>query len=283
MSDKSESSPGNGAATDPQGAGSGTDKAAEKPAEKPANGEASAKTEGKAESKPEARSEKDLALDALAEAKADAQKNRDQWVRSAADFDNFRKRARRDIDDAKKAGREELLKDFLPVFDNLERALVSAQRATEVKPVVDGLTMVMKQFADTLGRSGIQKVPTKGAQFDPTMHEAIQQVESDETPGTVVAEVQAGYLQGERLVRAALVVVAQPRASQGASQGASPGASPGAAQAASPAGAKDETQKDETQKDETQKDETKNVAAEDAGAAPSGESGASQGEGKAEG
>jgi len=150
--------------------------------------------------------------DALAEARAEAQKNRDQWVRTAADYDNFRKRSRREVEDSRKSGREELLKDFLPVFDNLERALQSAQRATEVKGVVDGLTMIMKQFADTLGRSGITKVPTKGNLFDPTMHEAIQQVESDEPPGTVVAEVQAGYMQGERLVRAALVVVAQPRA-----------------------------------------------------------------------
>ncbi len=150
--------------------------------------------------------------DALAEARAEAQKNREQWVRTAADYDNFRKRSRREVEDSRKSGREELLKDFLPVFDNLERALQSAQRATEVKGVVDGLTMIMKQFGDTLGRSGITKVPTKGNMFDPSLHEAIQQVESDEVPGTCVAEVQAGYLQGDRLIRAALVVVAQPRA-----------------------------------------------------------------------
>ncbi len=150
--------------------------------------------------------------DALAEARAEAQKNREQWVRTAADYDNFRKRSRREVEDSRKSGREELLKDFLPVFDNLERALQSAQRATEVKGVVDGLTMIMKQFGDTLGRSGITKVPTKGNLFDPSLHEAIQQVESDEVPGTCVAEVQAGYMQGDRLIRAALVVVAQPRA-----------------------------------------------------------------------
>jgi molecular chaperone GrpE len=160
--------------------------------------------------------------DPLAEAKAEAQKNRENWVRTAADFDNFRKRARREVDEAKKSGREDLLKDFLPVFDNLERALQSAQRATEVKPVVDGLNMVMKQFNDMLGRSGITKVPTKGAQFDPTMHEAIQQVESDEPPGTVVAEVQGGYMQGDRLVRAALVVVSQPRANAEPAAGDAP-------------------------------------------------------------
>ena len=91
--------------------------------------------------------------------------------------------------------------------------MTSAERATEVKPVSDGLRMVLRQFADTLGRSGITKVPTVGSPFDPGLHEAIQQVETDEhPPGTVVAEVQPGYLQGDRLVRAAMVVVAKPKA-----------------------------------------------------------------------
>lgn len=153
--------------------------------------------------------------DPLAEAKAEALRFKDQWMRSAADFDNFRKRTRRELDDTRKAGREELLKDLLPVFDNLERAMTSAERATEVKPVADGLKMVLRQFADTLGRSGITKVPTVGSQFDPGVHEAIQQVETDETPpGTVVAEVQPGYLQGDRLVRAAMVVVAKPKSAE---------------------------------------------------------------------
>ena len=99
------------------------------------------------------------------------------------------------------------------MFDNLERAMTSAERATEVKPVSEGLKLVLRQFIDTLGRSGITKVPTMGLPFDPSMHEAIQQVETDEVaPGTVMAEVQPGYLQGERLVRAAMVVVAKPKA-----------------------------------------------------------------------
>lgn len=168
----------------------------------------------------EAKSEESEAAEAapadpLAEAKAEAQKNKDQWMRTAADFDNFRKRARREIDDARRTGREEMLKEFLPVFDNLERAIQSAQRAQEVKPVADGLNMILRQFIDTLGRVNIAKVPTVGKEFDPTVHEAIQQVESDEhPPGTVVAEVQPGYVQGERLVRPAMVVVAKPKAKE---------------------------------------------------------------------
>jgi molecular chaperone GrpE len=150
-------------------------------------------------------------LDPLAEAKAETQRFREQWMRSAADFDNYRKRARKELEDTRKSGREELLKDLLPVFDNLERAITSADRATEVKPVADGLKMVLRQFVDTLGRSGITKVGTMGSMFDPSLHEAIQQVETAEVPpGTVIAEVQPGYLQGDRLVRAAMVVVAKP-------------------------------------------------------------------------
>lgn len=153
--------------------------------------------------------------DPLADAKAEAQKNKEQWMRTAADFDNFRKRARREIDDARRGGREDMLKEFLPVFDNLERAIQSAQRATEIKAVADGLTMILRQFIDTLGRVNITKVPTTGKEFDPSVHEAIQQVETDEhTPGTVVAEVQPGYVQGDRLVRPAMVVVAKPKAKE---------------------------------------------------------------------
>ena len=152
-------------------------------------------------------------VDPVAEAKAESARFKEQWMRSAADFDNFRKRSRKELEDTRKAGREELLKDLLPVFDNLERAMSSAERATEVKPVSDGLKLVLRQFTDTLGRSGITKVPTLGQPFDPSMHEAIQQVETDDVaPGTVMAEVQPGYLQGERLVRAAMVVVAKPKA-----------------------------------------------------------------------
>jgi molecular chaperone GrpE len=160
--------------------------------------------------------------DPVAEAKAEAARMKDQWMRTAADFDNFRKRARRELEDSRKAGKEDLLKEFLPVFDNLERAIQSAQRATDVKAVTDGLQMILRQYLDTLARGGITKVPTVGARFDPSHHEAIQQVETDEQPaGMVVAEVQPGYVQGDRLIRAAMVVVAKPRSDDASSGGAS--------------------------------------------------------------
>lgn len=151
--------------------------------------------------------------DPLAKAQAEVAKFKDAWMRTAADFDNFRKRSRKEIDDARKAGREDLLKELLSVFDNLERALQGAQRAQDVKAVVEGLSMILKMFESTLARSGITKVPTTGQTFDPTVHEAIQQVETDaQPPGTIVSEVQPGYMNGDRLVRAAMVVVAKPKA-----------------------------------------------------------------------
>jgi len=152
-------------------------------------------------------------VDPLAQAQAEATRLRDAWLRTAADFDNFRKRARRELEEARRGGREDLVKSLLPVFDNLDRALQSSQRSTDVKAMAEGLSMVQRQFVDALGREGLTRVATVGQPFDPNLHEAIQQVETDShPPGTVIAEVQSGYMQGDRLLRAAMVVVARPKA-----------------------------------------------------------------------
>jgi molecular chaperone GrpE len=148
----------------------------------------------------------------LEEAQAEVARVRDQLLRTAADFDNFRKRTRREVDDAHKRGKEELLRELLPVFDNLERAVVHAEQASDAKAVADGVGMVLKQFQDTLGKVGIKRIAALGGPFDPSLHEAIQQIETNDHPaGTIVAEVQPGYAMGDRLVRASMVVVAKPR------------------------------------------------------------------------
>lgn len=153
--------------------------------------------------------------DPLAKAQAEAAKLKDAWLRTAADFDNFRKRSKRELDEARRGGREEVLRALLPVFDNLDRAIQSSVRSSDVKAMVDGLSMVHRQFVDALGREGITRVPTVGQAFDPSIHEAIQQVDTDEhPPGTVIAEVQSGYSQGERLLRAAMVVVARGKSAE---------------------------------------------------------------------
>lgn len=170
------------------------------PQESPAPAESSAEQVATAEAP----------ADPTAQLKAELEATRDKYLRTAADFDNYRKRARRDVEDAEKKGKESLLREILPVFDNLERAATSAAQAPEAKAIADGVRMVLKQFFDTLERANIRRVPAVGAPFDPNIHEAIQQIESaDQPPGTVIAEVQAGYQMGDRLVRAAMVVVAK--------------------------------------------------------------------------
>ena len=154
-----------------------------------------------------------IEVDPLEAAKAENAKLRDQLLRTAADFDNFRKRSRRELADMEKRAREDLLKELLPVFDNLERATAHAETATDVKALADGIGLVKRQFLDTLSKIGIERLQAQGVPFDPAFHEAVQQLETDEhPPGTVIHEVQAGYIQGEKLVRPAIVVVAKAKA-----------------------------------------------------------------------
>jgi molecular chaperone GrpE len=135
---------------------------------------------------------------------------RDQLLRTAADFDNFRKRSRREADDAQRRGRESAVKDLLPVFDDLERAAAYADGSADAKSVADGVKMVLRQFGSTLDRMGIKRVQTVGAPFDPAFHEAIQHMNSPDHPaGVILAEVQPGYTIGDNLLRAARVVVSK--------------------------------------------------------------------------
>ena len=148
--------------------------------------------------------------EALQESLAEVARIKEQLLRTAADFDNFRKRSRREAEDAERRGREETVRELLPVFDNLERAVLHAGQASDAKSVADGVSMVLRQFLDTLGRVGIKRTEAVGTPFDPAKHEAVQQIESAEyPPGTVAIEIQPGYMIGDKLLRAAIVVVAK--------------------------------------------------------------------------
>jgi molecular chaperone GrpE len=150
-------------------------------------------------------------------------KLKERLLRTAADFDNFRKRSRKDIADAERRVQEDLLRSLLPTFDNLERASVHAGTAADLKALTEGLKMVLRQFQDTLGSLGIERVTTLGKPFDPAEHEAVQHVASDEVPpGAVVQELQAGYRWQGRLMRPALVVVSKPKAPSVAPAAAAP-------------------------------------------------------------
>ena len=148
--------------------------------------------------------------DPLEVAKQEAVRLKEQLLRTAADYDNFRKRSRRDITDAERRGRDDFLREILPVFDNLERAVQHVEKASDVQSVAEGIQMVLRQLTDTLAKLGVERVPTVGTPFDPSMHEAVQHLPTSEhPPGSVAAEVQGGYRAQDRLIRPALVVVAK--------------------------------------------------------------------------
>jgi molecular chaperone GrpE len=101
---------------------------------------------------------------------------------------------------------------MLPVVDNLERAIEHAASLGDKNPIVEGVQLVLRQFTTAFERLEVTQVEAMGKPFDPNMHEAISQAESDEPPGTVVQVLQRGYKSGDRLLRPALVVVAKAKA-----------------------------------------------------------------------
>lgn len=147
----------------------------------------------------------------LEKAHAERDRMREQLLRIAADFDNFRKRSRKEIEEVRRRTIEDTLREVLPLVDNLERAASAMTDATEVSAVTDGVQMVLRGFEDIANRLDLKRVTTIGHLFDPTCHDAVQQEETDaHAPGTIVAEVVPGYYLGERLLRPAMVVVAKP-------------------------------------------------------------------------
>jgi molecular chaperone GrpE len=145
---------------------------------------------------------------ALAAVTAERDRFRDAALRALADLDNYRKRSLRERDEAVKKAREDQLRDLLPVFDNLERASQYVSQGADAAAIGKGVDMVLKLFEDTLGRLGGRRVAGVGHPFDPQLHEAISQVRSEQyAAGSIVAEVAPGYVLGDRLLRAAMVVV----------------------------------------------------------------------------
>lgn len=134
-----------------------------------------------------------------------------QYLRLAADFENYKRRMTKERADSVAYGNEELIKEMLNVLDNLQRALEHTEDQKDAKPVIDGVKLVQKQFISTLEKFGVQPIDaSKGKEFDPMLHQAIEQVESDEiAPGLVLSEMLTGYKLKDRLLRPALVIVAK--------------------------------------------------------------------------
>ncbi len=143
----------------------------------------------------------------LEEAEAKASDFKDKWMRSEAEFQNYRKRIERDHEVTRHSMKGDIVKKILPVLDDLERAL---QNRPADEAWADGIELIVRKFQSVLESEGVKRIEAEGAEFDPNFHEAISNEPNDEVEsGHVIAVVQNGYMLGERVIRPALVRVAQ--------------------------------------------------------------------------
>ena len=134
----------------------------------------------------------------------------DRTLRTQAELENFRKRSRREYEEAQRYREIDLLRDLLPVLDNVLRAIEAADKTTDVESLRSGFRMTAQQIEKLLGSHGCQTIETDGTAFDPTVHDAILQQEAPGVaPGTVVGTASRGYRLHDRVVRPAQVIVAK--------------------------------------------------------------------------
>src|SRR6202789_4646473 len=146
----------------------------------------------------------------LAEKDKEIAELKDKYLRTLADTENARKRVRQQSEESVRIQREAILRDLLPIIDNLERALVAARNGTDPKTIVAGVEMTVRALIDFLRAQGVTPLQAVGQAFDPNRHEAVDHVASEKhPPNTVVDEFHRGYLIGERVLRPARVSVAK--------------------------------------------------------------------------
>src|SRR5207237_2278029 len=141
---------------------------------------------------------------------ADLDRFRDLALRSQADFENYKKRAAREKDEAIKYANSSLLEKLIAIVDNFELGLEAARAEGEKSPIFSGMSMVLKQLMDFLADSGLQPIDATGQKFDPNLHEAIAHEPSDEFPeGTVIRQTRRGYRMKDRLLRPSSLLVSR--------------------------------------------------------------------------
>src|SRR5271167_4804620 len=140
----------------------------------------------------------------LAEKDKEIAELKDKYLRTLADNENSRKRVRQQSEESVRIQREAILRDLLPIIDNLERALAAAHSGTEAKTIIDGVEMTVRALIDFLRAQGVTPLQSVGQTFDPNRHEAVDHVASQaHPPNTVVDEFHRGYLIGDRTLRPA--------------------------------------------------------------------------------
>ncbi len=139
-----------------------------------------------------------------------ADKNYELYVRSQAEIENMRKRFQKDKQDLAKFANDTIIKQLLPVADNLEKAIAHAMDANSLDALREGINLTLKGLLDTLEKNGVERVEALNQPFDPNFHEAVSEAENNAVePGTVLNEFQKGYTLNKRLIRPAMVVVSR--------------------------------------------------------------------------
>jgi molecular chaperone GrpE len=153
-------------------------------------------------------------LEAKLEAKEkEAVETYDRLLRASAEFDNYKKRSSREMEEFRKFANQSLIKEMLSVVDNLELAMNSTNGHKAIdKDLLQGLEMTHKEILKVFEKFNVKPIDAKGQPFDPTFHEAVMQEETNDSPkNTVVNELQRGYMIHDRLLRPSMVVVAKPK------------------------------------------------------------------------
>jgi molecular chaperone GrpE len=152
----------------------------------------------------------------LQDTETELKETHDRLLRVSAEFDNYKKRSARETSEFRKYANQALLKDLLPVVDNLDLAINSTGGQSEIdKSLVEGLAITRKEIMKVLEKFHVTAIEAIGKPFDPEFHEAVMRQESGEhAENTVISEFQKGYLIHDRLLRPAMVVVASPKASE---------------------------------------------------------------------
>jgi len=138
-------------------------------------------------------------------------KEAEQYLRAAAELENTRKRLLREHEERSRYAAQALIRKLLPIVDSLRQALVAVENQSDPQAVTQGVQLIYRQVVGLLEQEGIKRIATVGTRFDPHLHEAVAQVESQDHPedGTIVEEVQAGYTIHDKVLRPAMVKVAK--------------------------------------------------------------------------
>ena len=145
----------------------------------------------------------------LKEAQKLASECQDKWLRSNADYENLQKRMTKEKSELFRIANEEAVLDMVGVLDDFERALDSANKSSDHKILSQGVEMIYKHLLNVLSEKGLKRIESVGKKFDPSIHEAVESIKSDKPEGTVVEELQKGYMLNDKVIRPAKVKVAR--------------------------------------------------------------------------